>query len=280
MSKEIIDVTDRSRNVYFDTSIYNRLFDDPDKERILRLIKEKSLIIIPSVVNLCELLMTNAPDRRIELIRIYNEIRNDFHPLKLFTWLLKDSVESVQNGLDEWEINYPISIIDETESICRDLISQKGVELEPYLQGARDYIQEVAKREKLSDELQYFAYIDSESGQRILLELFAQICKSLGIVCQLEEEKILAIIKSPFMPWKYYLESYAYLFYRRAFPDTAYGRKSNPGPSDLEQCAYLFWTGNYVIEDDNFLEFLKRLKAIRNYRVEIMNYSEFKHFLL
>lgn len=280
MSKEIIDVTERSRNVYFDTSIYNRLLDDPEKDQMLKLIRDKRLIIIPSVVNLCELLMTSTPERKSELIRIYNELRNDFHPLKPYTWLLKDSFECAQNGLDEWEIVYPISITDETANICRYLISQKGIELEPYLQGARDYIQEVAKREPLADELQYFAYIDSESGQKILLGLFDQVCTSMGAVCRLDEGKKLALIKSPSMPWKYYLESSAYLFYRRAFPDKGYGRKSNLGPSDLEQCVYLFWTGNYVIEDENFLEFLKRLKAIRNYQVEIMNYFEFKHFLL
>ena len=100
---------------------------------------------------------------------------------------------------------------------------------------------------------------------------------AMDIVFQLDEGEKLALIKSSSMPWKYYLESYAYLFYRTAFPDR---KRSNPGPSDLEQCIYLFWTGNYVIKDEIFLEFLKRLKAIRNYKVEIMNYPEFKHYLL
>lgn len=280
MHKEILDVTERSRNVYFDTSIYNRLLDDPEKERLLKIIREKNLIIIPSVINLCELLITSTPERKKELISIYNEIRNDFHPLKPSPWLLKDSVESVEKGDNEWEITYPISINKKMERICHDLASQGGKEIEPYLQGARNYIQEIAKKKRLSDELQYFSYIDSETGQIILLKLFAQICESVEIVFHFNEDTQFSIIKSPFLPWKYYLESYAYLFYRRAFPDKKYGKKSNPGPSDLEQCVYLFWTGKFVIEDANFLIFLKRLKAIRDYQVNIINYSEFKHYLL
>lgn len=278
MSK--VELSDKSKNVYFDTSIYNRLFDDPEKERVLRLIKEKTLNVIPSVVNLCELLMTSVPNRKTELIRIYQEIRNDFHPLKPFTWLLKDSVESVEKDLKDWEINYPIDITDETENICRDLIRQKGIELEPYFQGARDFIQDVKKREKLADELQYFAYVDSKSGQKIMIELFDQICTSMGKVCQLDEDNKLAIITSPLMPWKYYLESYAYLFYRRAFQDKWYGKQSNPGPSDLEQCVYLFWSGKLIIEDNVFIAFVSRLKEIRNYDVQIMDYSGFRDLLL
>ena len=114
MRLSIVDVSDRSKNVYLDTSIYNRLFDDPEKERILRFIRKKNLNVIPSVVNLCELLMTSVPNRKTELIGIYQEIRNDFHPLKPFTWLLKDSVESVEKDLKDWEINYPIDITDKT----------------------------------------------------------------------------------------------------------------------------------------------------------------------
>ncbi|HOW85618.1 MAG TPA: hypothetical protein P5119_00480 [Candidatus Aminicenantes bacterium] len=279
MSKLIIDVSDRSRNVYFDTSIYNRILDDSERERIIGLIKERGLIVIPSAVNLCELLMTSAANRKAGLIQTYNEIRNDFHPLKPFPWLLQESVEAVQQNMEELEIVYPININDETENICRELMAQSGGELEPYLQGARDYVQRMAQTTRLVDEVQYFAYLDTDSGQRVLLGLFDQLCRAMRLDCGLDEVRKITLITSLSMPWKYYLESYAYLFYRRAFPDRGYGRGSNPGPSDLDQCIYMFWPGHFVVEDPIFLTFLKRLSEIRTYPVKVMSYAEFRDFL-
>jgi len=279
MSKIVVDVSDKSRNVYLDTSIYNRLLDDAERDRIIGLIKQKNLIVIPSVANLCELLMTTASDRRTRLLRVYNEIRNGFHPLKPSPWLLRESVEAVHKGLDEMGIVYPIDINDETENICRELIANKGSELELYLQGARKYILEAAQSNRFSDDVNFFAYIDSESGQKNMVDLFDQICTALGKACDLDEVEKLAIIRSSCSPWKYYLESYVYLFYRRAFPDVGYGKRANPGPSDVEQCTYLFWPGYFIVEDGIFLGFLKSLKKIRTYPVEIMDYSEFREFL-
>jgi hypothetical protein len=109
-----VDLTDRSRNVYLDTSIYNCLLVDPDKELILCAAKKRNLIIIPSVVNLCEFLMTPDPVRKGNLIRIFNEIRNGLPPLKPFPWLLKESVEWVERGVEYLEINYPINVSEDT----------------------------------------------------------------------------------------------------------------------------------------------------------------------
>jgi hypothetical protein len=280
MSTVKIDLSERIRNVYFDTSIFNHLLDDPEKNQLLGLIKGKHLIVIPSIVNLCEMLLTCSSERKNKLIDLYHEIRNEFFPLKPFVWVLKECIDAVEAGREDFEINYPIEISVETENICRDLKRQEGVEIEPYIQRARDFIQEVAKKEKLADEIQYFAFITSEKGEQILLDLFDKICPALGIDPRLNIDSKLSIIQSPFMPWKYYLEAISYLFYRRAFPDTNYGKRSNLGYSDLEQCVYMFWAGKFIIEDDNFLDFLKRLKEIRNYETEIMNYSDFKSFLI
>jgi len=277
--KEIIDVSDKSKNIYFDTVIYNRLNDDSEKDLILRLIKEKNLIVIPSAINLCELLMVSDSARKADLMHIYQTARNDFHPLKPIIWLLRDSVESVERGFDEWEIGYPIEINAENENICRDLVHLKGTAIEPFIEGARDFLQEIKKREELADEIRYFEYIDSENGQKVLIELFSQLLRSMGLVSKLDKSKIIEILFSPYMPWKYFLDSSVYLFYRRAFLDAGFGRNSNPGPFDIEQCAYLFWAGRFVTEDGALLDFLNRLKKIRNYSADIMNYPGFKQFL-
>ena len=280
MNSQRVDLTDRSRNIYLDTSIYNCLLDDLDKDLILYAAKEKNLIIIPSAINLCELLMTLDPVRKGNLIQIYNEIRNDFHPLKPFPWLLKESIECVERGVEYLEINYPINVNEGTEKICRDVMKKKGYELDGYVQGARDYIQDVAKRKKLADEEQYFAYLNSNAGEDMSLSLFDQICKGYDPAPDLDRETKLSIIRSPILPWKYYLEAHYYFFYRRSFPEEKYGKNRNPGESDLEQCIYLFWASKFVARDVSLLDFLKRLNEIREYDKRIMDYQEFKSFLI
>jgi len=280
MNSQRVDLTDRSRNIYLDTSIYNCLLDDLDKDLILYAAKEKNLIIIPSAINLCELLMTLDPVRKGNLIQIYNEIRNDFHPLKPFPWLLKESIECVERGVEYLEINYPINVNEGTEKICRDVMKKKGYELDGYVQGARDYIQDVAKRKKLADEEQYFAYLNSNGGEDMSLSLFDQICKGYDPAPDLDRETKLSIIRSPILPWKYYLEAHYYFFYRRSFPEEKYGKNRNPGESDLEQCIYLFWASKFVARDVPLLDFLKRLNEIREYDKRIMDYQEFKSFLI
>jgi hypothetical protein len=145
---------------------------------------------------------------------------------------------------------------------------------------ARDYIQEVAKREKLADEHQYFAYVDSKGGEDVSLSLFDKICKGYDPAPDLDRETKLSIIRSPTLPWKYYLEAHYYFFYRRSFPEEKFGKNRNPGESDLEQYIYLFWASKFVARDLPVLDFLKRLNEIRKYDKEIMDYQEFKSFLI
>ena len=236
MNSQRVDLTDRSRNIYLDTSIYNCLLDDPDKELILCAVKKRNLVIIPSVVNLSELLMTLDLVRKGNLIRIYNQIRDGLSPLKPFPWLLKESIESVEGGVEYLEIYYPLNVCEETEELCRDVMNMKSSGLETHVQGARDYIQEVAKREKLADEHQYFAYIDSKAGEDVSLSIFDQVCSGYDPAPDLDRETKLEIIRSPILPWKFYLEAHYYFFYRRSFPEEKYGKNRNPGESDLEQC--------------------------------------------
>ena len=278
MSKVVIDVSVRSKNVYFDTNIYDRVLDDPEKQQIIERIKEKKFIVMPSVVNLCELLMISAPYRKTELMRVFHEIKDDFHTLKPYTWLLEESINNIQSGLDELEVNYPIPINDQTENVCRELMDKKKGEL-VYIQNARSFIQGIKKREPFPTELKYFELIDSENGQKKLIEIVDQFCVSKKMECRLDEEKMKTLVTSPSMPWKYYLESYFYPVYRRIYLDTGCGVHSNPGSADQEQCTYLFWASKFITEDGDFLEFLKNLKKIRGYEAEIMNYSDFKKAL-
>jgi len=275
MSKQTIDMSDRTNNVYFDTSIYNRLLDDSNSEGILRRIKEKQFNIVPSVINLCELLMTSNIERRTALIQLYNELRNDIHPLKPDIWLLRDSVEALARGGQELEISYPLAADDETMEICSEIKKASRAGMQKSLKAAREYVQSIAKKEKLASEGQYFEYLDSDHGFDVLRETFVSLCNALGCQETLSDQATRDLIQSPALPWKYFLESIAYLYYRRAFPSERYGRDTNPGDMDLTQCIYLFWPRRFVVQDGPFHKFLKDLKMLRGYENDILEYDEF-----
>ncbi len=264
-------------NGYFDTNIYNRILDDPHKESIIKKIKKKGIIPIPSAINLCEILSTSDENRKNDLVNIYNTIRNNYFPLKPYTWLLKESVEAVEKGMEEIEVNYPIEVNKDTEDLCRKITSNKGIELEKYIQGARKYVQEKIKEMKIADEKSFFAYADGENDFSI--SLFDDLCQAMGIKHNLNRKQILGILQSHSMPWLYILDAFLYLFYRRPFKSEGYGKRSNPEVADLEQSGYLFWADLFVIKDDAFFSFMKELKQLRGYEKEIMNYSEFKKHL-
>ena len=51
-------------NCYFDTSIYNQILDDHDKDLVIKKIKRQHITAIPSLVNLCEILQTPDEGRK------------------------------------------------------------------------------------------------------------------------------------------------------------------------------------------------------------------------
>lgn len=275
MSAQTVDLSDRFRNVYFDTSIYNRLLDDRDSGSIINAIKRSALVVIPSVINLCEMLMTADEERRVKLIQLYHDLRDDFFPLKPDVWLLRESVEAVARGAQELGVNYPIELNDQTKEICSQIKKVAGEGIEEALQAARLYVQKTAETERLATEEQYFKYLDSDNGHIVLRKLFDSFCKALGCQQTLGDEEGHYLIRSPEMPWKYFLESTAYLFYRRAFPQDGFGRRAIPGQMDLMQCVYLFWPGRFVVQDGPFFDFLKQLGRLRNYEILILDYAEF-----
>lgn len=277
-------------NCYFDTSIYNKIFDDPKKDLIIEEINKRGMTTIPSAVNLCELLSTRDKERKRNLLNIYHKIRNEYHALKPFTDLLRDATLAIQQNKEEIEVNYPIKIDKDTEELCRQITSSEGKEFEKYILGARKYIDKISsqvnagkensKQIKIPDVNAFFKISYAENMHQIWIHLFTEACKGLGIHdLKLKGDKIISIIKSYYTPWKYYLDSTLYIFYRRAFLSTGYGKKSNPGGSDLEQSIYLFWADIFVIQDNPFYEFIKEINELREYNKEIFNYGELKNFL-
>jgi hypothetical protein len=181
----------------------------------------------------------------------------------------------VARGAQELGVNYPIEINDQTKEICSQIKKVAGASIEEALQAARLHVQKIAEKERLATEDQYFKYLDSNDGHIVLRELFDSFCKALGCQQTLGDEAGHYLIRSPEMPWKYFLESTAYLFYRRAFPQNGFGRRANPGQMDLMQCVYLFWPRRFVVQDGPFFDFLKQLGRLRNYEIMILDYAEF-----
>jgi len=129
-------------NCYFDTSIFNQILDDFDKDLVISTIKKKHLTAIPSLVNLCEILQTPDKKRKQELLNIYHQVRDDFHALKPFTTLMRDTVKAIQEGSIYVEVNMPIAINSETELLCIEALKDKGSAFDGYALDARNWLTE------------------------------------------------------------------------------------------------------------------------------------------
>jgi len=267
-------------NCYFDTSIYNQILDEPDNNLLIKQIKKKHITAIPSLLNLCEILQTPDKVRKLSLLRIYEEIRGEYHHLKPFTTLLRDAVSTIQEGNIYVEVNMPVAINDVTEQLCKDALKDSGKGFDEYALRARDWLFGEQRIKTLPDAKTFFETSHAERMNQIWINLFMGACKGLGIEeLRLDEDTILRMIKDSHSPWKYYLDTTLLIFHRRAMRTEGYGRKSNPSGTDFEQCIYLCWAEIYVIEDGVFYEFIKELKEVLGYKKKIFNYNEFKEFL-
>lgn len=267
-------------NCYFDTSIYNQILDDPDKDSVLESIKKKRITAIPSLVNLCEILQTPIEERKQGLLNIYNEIRDDYHPLKPFPILLRDAVLAIQEGNISVKANMSVAIDGATEQLCKDALKDSGKEFDEYTLKARDWLFSEQGITTLPDVKTFFKASHAKRMNPIWINFFTGACKGLRVKeLKLDEKTILRMIKDPKSPWKYYLDTKLLILHRRAMRTEGYGRKSNPGGADLEQGIYMCWADIYVIKDGEFYEFIKELKDILSYTKEIFNYDELKEFL-
>jgi hypothetical protein len=267
-------------NCYFDTSIYNQILDDSDKDLVIKKIKTKGIKAIPSLVNLCEILQTSDKGRKQSLLNIYHEIRNDYHALKPFTILLKDAVIAIQKGNIYVEANMPVKIDDITEQLCEEALKDTGKEIFESALKAREWLFKEKKPETLPDAKTFFKQSHEERMNPIWINLFKRASEGLGIKeTDLNDDLIMQIVTDPKSSWKYHLDTVQLIFHRMSMRTEGYGKKSNPGGVDLIQGIYLSWARIFVIRDNNFYHFMKELKDIQVYEKEIFTYDEFKDYL-
>jgi len=267
-------------NLYFDTSIYNQILDDPNKDIIINKINQRKMTAIPSIVNLCEILLTSDKKRKKKLLALYDEIRNNFFPLKAPPDLLRDAISALNRNKKEIQVNYPIKVDKETEDICKKLKNTVGLELDKYIKGARIFVEKNSDKIKRDNPKSFFDSVDDEKIiLRFWINFIKDVCTALNVELKFKTDEIVNLIKSPYTPWKYFLDSYLYIFYRRGIRPEDYGKRKNPVGFDLEQCIYLYWANIYVIRDSSFYSFLKELNDLRNYNKNIFDYNKFKNFL-
>ncbi len=263
-------------NCYFDTSIYNQILDDLKKDLIIKEMNRREMITIPSIINKCEILLTTDKDRKRNLLDLYETIRNDFFTLKAPPDLLRESISAIQQNKGEMEVNYPIKSDDELVDICKELKKISGIEIEKAISGAREYIKRNLDKIKITDPISYFAFIDREDGIQIQVMLVKGLSASLNIDLKLIEKEIISLIQSYETPWKYFLDSYLYFCFTRGVRLEDYGKDKSPGHFDLDQCIYLYWANIFVMQDDEFCNFLKEINGLREYNKKIFTYDEFK----
>ena len=267
-------------NCYFDTSIYNNILDSPDKDLIINKIKKKNITAIPSLVNLCEILQNKDLSRKKSLLGIYHEIRNNYHALKPSTILLRDTIVTLQEGNLYVEMNMPVVINEKTEQDCKEVLKNPGKLFDGYAIKARKWLYKDKKISIPPDVKKFFKISYDEKRIVLWIANFKKACIDMGIKdLKLNDDLIRQFITNPNSFWKYYLDTELLIFYRRAMRTEGYGKKSNPGGADLEQVIYLGWADIFVIQDNNFYNFMKELKDINNYQKEIFTFEEFREHL-
>lgn len=137
---------------YFDSSIYGYILKDKNKELILKEIKKRELVVVPSVINLYEILKTPSKRIKRELVKIYDEVRNNYDPLVPDFEILKKWFVAKIKGKNKVQINYPIKINNETEESLKIMYGDTK-QKERALRKARNRVQ---KRLMLNKDNEFF----------------------------------------------------------------------------------------------------------------------------
>lgn len=283
------------KTLYLDTSIINRIYDDPDFDKIINIIKSH-LEIYPSIFNVIELASTPNMNRRIGLLKILKSISGNYRPLALPGEILKRSLQAICLG----DKNIDISIDDKFEDVWEMLNDPERIGDDAYTDiynwkqkqekwyqdmhyNGRPMIQKVIS--SLSSDEQNELYrnfsklINYYSQQFKLISDFIDKIDIKNILSIPPEEKVNKILKYS-EHWRFFLAGLIYSLYTRSFRSINYSKKKNPGSIDTQQSIYLANCDIIVTSDYNQYKMFRLLVKLGDKKRYSWNYITFRNWVI
>jgi hypothetical protein len=272
-----------------DTSAWNALFDDPDRDLLIEAALSRT--IFPTCIAITEVAATEDAARRLNILRLMKTLDRDNRPMASPNQLITMACEgyskraamiTLNAGSDAegaWiALSDPTQVDETAQRLALDFNEERENVMRTFTEGLRWELQSVfvagtQRPRSIGSLIRNYSRDDS-----FLYEVINPIYKR-ATGGALPRAELWPLLNSLY-EWPMFLMGYACAIYQRAVQEQGYGYKRNPGHLDLWSATYLPICDVFVTRDKRQRRALKILNKANPRPTRILSYAQWRQRLL
>jgi len=272
-----------------DTSAWNALFDDPDRELLIEAALSRT--IFPTCIAITEVAATEDAARRLNILRLMKTLGRDNRPMASPNQLIIMACEgyskraaliTLNAGSDAegaWiALSDPTQVDEAAQRLALDFNEERENVMRTFTEGLRRQLQSIfvagtQRPRSIGSLIRHY----SRDGN-FLYEVINPIYKR-ATGGALPRAELWPLLNSLY-EWPMFLMAYACAIYQRAVQEQGYGHKRNPGHLDLWSATYLPICDVFVTRDKRQRRTLQILNRANPRPTRILSYAQWQQSLL
>ena len=271
-----------------DTSAWNALFDDPDRDLLIEAALSRT--IFPTCIAITEVAATEDAARRMNILRLMKTLGRDSRPMASPNQLIvmacegyskRAAVITLNAGSDAegaWiALSDPTQVDETAQRLALDFNEERENVMRTFTEGLRRELQKFfvagTRPRSIGSLIRHYSHDD-----KFLYEIINPIYQRAtgGALPRAELRPLL----NSLYEWPMFLMGYACAIYQRAVQEQAYGHNRNPGHLDLWSATYLPICDVFVTRDKRQRRALKILNKANPRPTRILSYAQWRQSLL
>ena len=272
-----------------DTSAWNALFDDADRDLLIEAALSRT--IFPTCIAITEVAAIEDAARRMDILRLMKTLGRDNRPMASPNQLITMAGEgyskraamiTLNAGSDAegaWiALNDPTQVDEAAQRLALDFNEERENVMRTFNEGLRRWLQSIfvagtQRPRSIGSLIRHYARDDN-----FLNEVINPIYER-ATGAGLPRAELWSLLNSLY-EWRMFLVGYACSIYQRAVQEQSYGHKRNPGHLDLWSATYLPICDVFFTRDKRQRRALKILNEANPRPAQILSYSQWRQSLL
>ena len=272
-----------------DTSAWNALFDDPDRDLLIKAALSRT--IFPTCIAIAEVAAIEDTARRMGILRLMKTVGRDNRPMASPNQLIIMACEgyskrapmlTLNAGSDSeggWiALNDPTQLDEAAQRLALNFNEERENVMRTFSEGLRRELQSIfvagtPRPHSIGSLIRHYSQDDN-----FLYEVTNPIYeRATGTA--LPRAELWSLLNSLY-EWRMFLMGYACAIYQRAVQEQRYGHKKNPGHLDLWSATYLPICDVFVTRDKRQRRALKILNRANPRSPQVLSYTQWRQILL
>lgn len=272
-----------------DTSAWNALFDDPDRDRVFE--AASALTIFPTCIAITEIAAIEDSERRMSILRLMKTLGRDNRPMASPNQIIIMACEgyatrakmlTLNAGSDAegaWiALNDPAAVTEELQRLALTFNAEREAVLRTFNESLRNNLQSIfltgtSRPRSMGALIRHYAQ-DENFLYDVVNPIYAR-----AVGNALPRNELWSLLNSLY-EWRMFLLGYACAIYQRAVQEQGYGYRKNPGHLDLWSATYLPICDVFITRDKRHRRALKILNKANPRPTRILSYDQWRVQLL